>query len=154
MENLVNEASQAIKEISFKLSPHILDNFGLIEAIKNYAEKLKRSKMIDISIVSDFTQRLNKAIESILYRILCECINNTLKHAKANKIGIRVQKFQKKLKITYTDDGVGFDMDDVLNSKSGNGLFNMQNRIESINGYIVFNSRVGKGTKILIVVRI
>lgn len=154
MENLVNEASATIKEISFKLSPHILDNFGLIDAIKDYAEKLNRSKMIDIDIVGTIMQPLEKTVESTLYRILCECINNTVKHARANNITIKLQKFQKKMKISYADNGVGFDMDNVLNAKSGNGLFNMQNRIESINGYIVFNSGNGKGTKILIVVRI
>lgn len=154
MENLVNDASVAIKEISYKLSPHILENFGFIEAIKDFAEKLERSRDIKIEVETNFTKRLSKTSESVLYRVLSECINNTIKHAQASAIRIKIHKYQKKLKIHYADDGVGFNMDDVLNNKPGNGLYNMQNRIESINGYIVFNSQVGKGTKILIVVRL
>jgi signal transduction histidine kinase len=154
MENLVNEASVAIKEISFKLSPHILENFGFIEAIRDFAEKLKRSRDIDFQIESNFAKRLSKTSESVLYRILSECINNTIKHAEASEIRIKIHKYQKKLKIHYYDNGIGFNMDDVLNNKPGNGLYNMQNRVESINGFIVFNSQVGKGTKILIVVRL
>lgn len=154
MENLVNDASVAIKEISYKLSPHILENLGFIEAVKDFAEKLERSRDIIIEVETNFTKRLSKTAESVLYRVLCECINNTIKHAQASTIRIKIQKYQKKLKVHYTDNGVGFNMDDVLNNKPGNGLYNMQNRIESINGYIVFNSQVGKGTKILIVVRL
>lgn len=154
MENLVNEASVAIKEISYKLSPHILESFGFIEAVKDFAEKLERSRDIKIEVDTNFTKRLSKTSESVLYRVLCECINNTIKHAQASVIRIKIHKFQKKLKIHYADNGVGFNMDDVLNNKPGNGLYNMQNRIESINGYIVFNSQIGKGTKILIVIRL
>ncbi|HEX2936929.1 MAG TPA: PAS domain S-box protein [Bacteroidales bacterium] len=154
MESLVNEASVAIKEISYKLSPHILENLGFIEAVKDFAEKLERSRNIKIDVETNFKKRLSKTSESVIYRVLCECINNTIKHAQASTIRIKIHKYQKKLKIQYADNGVGFNMDDVLNNKPGNGLYNMQNRVESINGYIVFNSQVGKGTKILIVVRL
>ncbi|HEY4786993.1 MAG TPA: ATP-binding protein, partial [Bacteroidales bacterium] len=154
IEQLIGNASQTIKEISFKLSPHVLDNFGLIEAINTYAEKIKLSKGIDINITSNFPDRLDKTIETILYRILCECCNNTLKHANATKISLKFLKLDNNLKITYHDNGIGFMVENVLNMKTGNGLFNMQSRLQTISGSIDINSKPGAGTKITITVKL
>jgi signal transduction histidine kinase len=152
-EHLLDEASQAIREISFKLSPHILKNFGLVEAIKSYVEKIQKSKSIVIQIESRFDERFNEITETILYRILCECINNTVKHANASNIIINFKKFTDRYRILFLDDGIGFDVKAALNKKSGNGLFNIQSRLESINSKMFIKSKPELGTKIYLTIR-
>jgi PAS domain S-box-containing protein len=149
-ENLINDATQTIREISFKLSPHILTNFGLLEAIRTFAERIQHSRNIEIDITSNFADRFEKTTETILYRILCECINNTLKHACASKITISALQLNHELKIEYGDNGIGFRVETVIQKKTGNGLFNMQSRIQSINGSFVINSCPETGTNITI----
>lgn len=154
IERLINEASETIREISFKLSPHILNNFGLIEAIKTFAEKVQLAKNIDIEIAGNLAERIDITTETVLYRILCEFINNTVKHANATKIMIRIKRVEKKLRISYFDNGIGFDFENALVKKTGTGLFNMKSRLESINGSWIFNKQPENGTKIIITVRI
>jgi len=90
----------------------------------------------------------------VLYRILCECINNTVKHANATKVNIKINKLNKKLRISYIDNGIGFDLEEALLKKAGNGLFNMQSRLQSINGSWNIKSLPERGTKITITVKI
>jgi PAS domain S-box-containing protein len=153
-EKLINDAGETIREISFKLSPHVLKNFGLIEALQTFSEKVNQSKDLEISLNYNFTSRFEETIETVIYRILCECINNTIKHANASHITIKILKFITKVRITYTDDGNGFDTQKVFSQKKGNGLFNLQSRLQSINGHCVINSQPGKGVKIIISVKV
>jgi PAS domain S-box-containing protein len=153
-EKLINDAGETIREISFKLSPHVLKNFGLIEALQTFSEKVNQSKDLEISLNYNFTSRFEDTIETVIYRILCECINNTIKHANASHITIKILKFITKVRITYTDDGIGFDTQKVFSQKKGNGLFNLQSRLQSINGRCVINSQPGKGVKIMISVKV
>ena len=153
IEKLINDASQTIREISFNLSPHILNNFGLIEALKTFIEKIQLSKNIDIDITNTLTNRIDITTETVLYRIICECINNTIKHANASKIIIRIHKLDKKLRISYLDNGIGFDLEKALAKRAGTGLFNMESRLQSINGTWVIKSLPEQGTKIIITIR-
>ncbi|GAI77246.1 unnamed protein product, partial [marine sediment metagenome] len=79
MKTITNEALVSIKEISNNLSPHVLENFGLIKAIENFAKKTEILGEVTIQIKSDIEDmRFSHNIEIILYRVICELINNTL----------------------------------------------------------------------------
>jgi PAS domain S-box-containing protein len=148
IEKLLDEAMQTVREISFKLSPHILMNYGLVEAITLFANKVNSSAQVDITISTENIARFNDKAEIIAYRALCECINNTIKHANASKINIEMHVLNEILYITYVDNGKGFNVDEVMSSKKGIGLLNIQSRLQSINGTFDINSSLGIGTKI------
>jgi PAS domain S-box-containing protein len=150
IEQLVEESSSTIREISFKLSPHILQNYGLVEAVKTYIEKIKESSQIELQFDCNDMYRLSEKAETIIYRVLCECINNTLKHAFATKILIKMNITNDILNFEYEDNGKGFNANEVLEKRSGIGLLNMQSRIKSINGIFDLQSLPQKGTKIKI----
>jgi signal transduction histidine kinase len=152
-EQLINEASETIREISFKLSPHILENFGLIEALNAFKQKVTQSGKIEISLNYNFSSRFDETIETVIYRALCECINNTIKHAHASKIEISIFKFISKTKITYCDNGVGFDMEEIYNRKNSNGIFSLHSRLQSINGSTLIDSQPGNGVKIKFIIK-
>lgn len=150
IENLANMANQSVREVAFGLSPHILKDFGLVDALKSFIDKTRLNKNIPIEIRSSLTKRLEETTETILYRILIECINNTLKHSNANSIKINIIESEKYLDIEYQDDGVGFDLNDVTDKKFGMGLYNIQNRLKSINGKLLIFTQPGGGTLIKI----
>jgi signal transduction histidine kinase len=154
--NVINEAIGSIKEISNNLSPHVLSNFGLSSAIKNFASKINQSKSININFYSSVeSDRFEPNTEIVLYRATCELINNTLKHACADTININIQKHQRTLTIEYSDNGKGFDPDKKEPGEhKGMGLSNISSRIKTINGVFVLNSNPGEGMNALIKVKL
>jgi signal transduction histidine kinase len=100
---------------------------------------------IKISFQSKLNRRIDNEIEAALYRAVIECINNTLKHAKAKNITIDLEDTDSKLYLQYRDDGEGYDHAKILSERKGLGLFNLQNRIQSIGGRIKMTSIPGNG---------
>jgi PAS domain S-box-containing protein len=144
----INEAIALLKEIANNLSPHVLQRFGLINALQTYADQIKSSKEIEIVILTNLKTRLPDNLEINLYRILLESINNSIKHSHAKKILIKFKKEDKGLLINYSDNGKGFDVEDALKNGTGMGLFNMQNRINLLGGDIKVKSNINIGTDI------
>jgi len=133
---IVNETLINIKEISNNLSPHILNDFGLDNAIQSFIQKLNLSDDINITLeTKNLEGRLNQQIEVVMYRVVSELINNTIKHANANNIQIHITRENNSLNLVYIDDGIGFDPDKISNKKElGMGLHNILSRIKSLNG--------------------
>jgi len=132
----VNEALVSIKEISNNLSPHILNDFGLEKAIQSFTNKINVSQAINISFYAEnMKERLNHQIEVVIFRVVTELINNTIKHAKATNIEINLSREGKLLSLIYIDDGIGFDSKKInAGTSSGMGLYNVLSRIRSLNG--------------------
>lgn len=152
-ELVINEAIKSLKEISDNLSPHILNNFGLIRALNNFSNKINVARTLKINLESDLKdERFDNNVEVVLYRVVCELINNTIKHAKAKKIDLSLTKDGDYLSIIYKDDGKGFDVDKVINQPSGTGMgfSNIYSRINSLKGEINIESEQKKGTFVTI----
>ncbi len=147
----VDEAITQAKEIANNLSPHVLQRFGLANALKNYADRIKVNNNISIVIQSKINERLPADIEIMFYRILLECINNSIKHAKPENINIQLDKQDQKILVTYADNGKGFDVEKTVVSTKGMGLFNIKNRIKLIGGEMKIRSVIGRGTRIDII---
>jgi signal transduction histidine kinase len=153
-DHVITEAIRSLKEISNNLSPHVLDNFGLASAIKSFSGKVSSAQTIQISFHSNmFDDRLDYNTEVILYRVVCELINNTLKHANARHIEIDLTRHNRLITLVYSDDGKGFDVNEVLCGQSeGMGYSNIMTRIKSIKGIINIESDKEKGSKAIIIV--
>ncbi len=152
-EIVINEAIKSLKEISNNLSPHVLNNFGLLRALSNFANKINVNKSLRIKLNSNLKdERFDSNVEVVLYRVICELINNTIKHAHAKKIDISLTKEDEYLSITYKDDGKGFDVSKIIDqpSFSGMGFSNIYSRINSLKGEIDIASEQRKGTLVTI----
>lgn len=147
-EKLIDESARTVREISFKLSPHVLQNYGLVDATKSYAEKIKETSEIEIEIIGEKIERFDENAETIAYRVICECLNNTLKHAQASKITINIGSKNDVLEVKYSDNGKGFDVNETVSKHTGIGLLNMQSRIKSLNGFLEIKSTAENGTTI------
>lgn len=142
IEVTVEEAILSLSEISNKLSPHVLQNFGLTEAIKIFTNNIRKATSIDIQFESNLEERLSENIEITFYRSLTELMNNTIKHAKATTATIKLT-IDKNLTLTYSDNGIGFDK--TLVSSKGMGMFNLKNRIQSLGGSFDIYSKPSEG---------
>ena len=123
--------------------------------IFNFIENAKTAKEgIDFEFVIDedlSELELTSVFGMNIYRTLQEAVNNALKYANPTKILITVKKIENSLSLEIHDDGVGFDIETV---RKGNGLLNMQNRIESIGGIFTLHSESGKGTSVSILLHL
>lgn len=153
-EDILEDALTTVKEISNRLSPHLLLYYGLTSAIQSFIEKLGESSPIKITFQSNAVKRLGIEIEATLYRAVIECINNTIKHASARNIYIFLQDFGGRLQLLYQDDGIGFDLSEVLAARNGLGIFNLQTRIRIIRGKIIMHSKPGQGVDYQITVNL
>jgi len=144
-EEIVEEALTTVKEISNKLSPHLLTNYGLSSAIQSFANKLEETNAIRISFRSNANRRIVMEVEVALYRAIIECINNTIKYAKAKNIYIVLNDTGSQIQIQYKDDGIGFNIEKTLSERKGLGLYNLKNRIQTIGGKIEMFSEPGQG---------
>jgi PAS domain S-box-containing protein len=148
----IDDAIQTLREISNKLSPRILNSMGLIPALKYLINKFNETQKIKININCSIEKRYDSQIEVTLYRILAELINNTLKYANAQIINISISHdlTNKILYVSFSDDGIGFNLDDVIINKKGMGLYNIKQRIETLNGTINFDTEIGKSLMVYI----
>lgn len=153
---VVDEAIKSVKEISNNLSPHVLENFGLMRAVQNFVNKLNALKMINITLESNLgLKRFETNTEIVLYRVICELINNTIKHADAKHICIELNELNSCLLISYFDDGIGIDSQQLAKlSQGGMGISNIFSRISSIKGKVDIKSKPTEGLNVNITVEI
>jgi PAS domain S-box-containing protein len=147
----LKSAFNTLREISNNLSPHILHDFGLIKALERFVEQLPPLATQQINIESFCeTLRFEPNIEVALYRVITELINNSRKYGKAKHIGIKITESTDYIFVDYTDNGIGFNVDEALANRNGHGLINMQNRMKTLNGEIIINSGLNKGMQVFI----
>jgi signal transduction histidine kinase len=150
IEKTINESLKSLKEISDNLSPHVIEHFGLTKALRNFIQKINSSKTLFINFESEIDgSELNKDAEIVLYRVVCELINNTIKHAKASKIDMKIVLEKNIIVTKYCDDGIGFEVDNLFKpQEKGMGYYNIFSRISSLNGKVETFSDLGKGTSV------
>ncbi len=150
--HLVNEAIGTIKEISNNLSPHVLTNFGLSSAIAAFTAKINQTKAIEIDFKTNMeNQRLESDKEVVVYRAVCELINNAILHSGASRIEIELNKHEKFVTLQFYDNGRGFDTSTLSKEDTkGMGLSNIETRVKTVEGVFILESTPGKGTSALI----
>lgn len=146
--NLLDETVQEIRGISHNLMPPSLDN-GLVTAVENMCEELNYSHkniQFKLTISEDCKEhKLLKVKETVLYRIIQEIINNSLKYAQSKNIHINMDIKNKHLILHLSDNGVGFNVEEKLET-NGIGLKNIYERIKQLNGDLQLTSQINIGT--------
>jgi signal transduction histidine kinase len=151
LKHLLNDTIAETRVISFNLMPSVLNDFGVISAIKLLAEQAEKNSTTQIKFsYSQSINRLPKNIEITIYRIAQECINNCMKHANAKELNISLVHSENIIKLLIADNGKGFDLRKLRNKSVKNGINNMRSRTEINNGEFKISSRSEKGTKILV----
>lgn len=149
-KDLIRQLISDLKLLSTSLSSDKISKVGLMQALQNESEKIERTGVCkvqfiqhnDVPAVPD-----EKAI--IIYRMVQEILNNTLKHSEATQILLNVHYEKNKFTLIVTDNGKGFNVDHKMTdiSEPGDGLINMQKRAKMINATLALTSAIGQGTE-------
>ena len=148
----ISEAIENSRNITYDLSPPVLYELGLIEAVNWLTEKIKQKHNLQIDLKTELEELpLSESKLIIVYRVIQELFNNIIKHAHAGYACIVLKKAKNGVEIRISDNGKGFLPDKSAvpgNMKRGFGLFTVKERIQNISGEIAINSAPGKGTTI------
>ena len=150
LKNIIEIAIADISRISHNISPQILENYGLIIALENFISEINISENIKFNNNFEKINRFGLKEELTIYRTISELINNTLKHSKASLISINIYISGDMLNLEYKDNGIGFSVEEKMNSEHGMGLKNIENRIHSLEGTIILESTQNEGMKAII----
>ncbi len=150
IEEMAAVAQSEMRALLLHLRPVYLEGKGLEQGIRELIKELEIKVPLDIVCEIDPEIQLLKGVENHLFRIVQESISNTLRHAKAEKMEIRLQKRGDTVRLTLRDDGVGFELDE--SKLTSYGLSNMQERIVETGGSIQFITAPGKGMRIEVTV--
>jgi PAS domain S-box-containing protein len=145
ISTLIDQAIQETRNISFELAPAILIDFGLPATIDELVKRLSSPGMRIQAKVTGFRTREDMLLETTVFRVIQELINNCMKHSNANLIRLHV-KNTNHIEICVQDNGVGFNYQEQETFTSGSGLRSIKNRISLYNGELTINSAPGKGT--------
>lgn len=144
IQSMLTQAYLEVRLISHNLLPAELEKYGLIGALNNFIEEINRSEKIKIEFYAhEITAIENPKIELELYSVMMEILNNILKHSDAKNADIVLKKSNDILQLFIEDNGKGISNMDL----KGEGLKNIKNRIESLNGKLNIVSKISIGTK-------
>ncbi|MDQ2863264.1 MAG: PAS domain S-box protein [Bacteroidota bacterium] len=139
---------KTIQKISFAISPNTLDQFGLDATLEWLCKDFSSLNKIPCSFESDYNEEnFSKEIKTDLFRICQESFSNILDISKADEIRIRIQENDKRLQLSISDTGKGFE---VGEKKQSAGFINMKERVASINGKLKLHGKTGVGSRISI----
>ena len=148
--DMIAQVITSIRRISTQLRPAVLDDIGLVEAMKWQTDEFEKRYSIPVTAYfSDIPDNLQQTIAVALFRIYQETLTNIARHAEASHVEIRLTCDHQLLSLEVRDDGKGVD-EEVIGSKRTLGLLGMQERALMIGGEFEFSSQPGKGTTIKI----
>lgn len=149
---LLEQASNDARKISHNMMPGLLTKLGLYEAVEDLFEKISDTESLKVHVdIPEDLKRLPENNEIMVYRIIQELVNNTIKHAEAKNIRLCMQVREDQLDIGYSDDGKGFDYNEKIDSKSI-GLTSIQSRVNFLNGKMQVTSEPGQGASFRVLI--
>lgn len=154
IQSLLNTGIQSMSNFIQNLRPSLLDDLGLIPALRSLTNNLKQAAGIDIEFsVTGQERRLDNEVELLLFRIVQEALNNIGKHARATQASVTVAYAPRAMRLTISDNGRGFKLDVSTEDlpRSGKlGLMSMQERVWLLEGTLEIKSEPGQGTTLLV----
>jgi two-component system, sensor histidine kinase LadS len=147
--DITTDTLEDTRAMSYNLRPPILNTMGLTVAIQVLVEKMRESSnlKIDLKMEEPIDKLIHKDLEINVYRILQESFNNTIKHAKASKIELKILQKSNLLEINFQDNGIGYD---PSNMTIGQGVLGIKERVSLLKGTLNISSEKNTGTSIFI----
>jgi signal transduction histidine kinase len=145
-KNMLNDIIKEVRSLSKALNLDWVETISLEDFIKRELDKIGNLEFCTVDFSSyGPSLTLSKDQKLVLFRIIQECLNNAIKHAQPSTIAIEINAGKSPVEITIKDDGKGFDL---KQQSKGQGLRNLQYRMETIGGRLELNAAPGKGTQV------
>jgi signal transduction histidine kinase len=150
----VGELSHIVRNVSHRLHPKILDDLGLVVALRQLAEQFEERYCIPTRFSSrSVPEKVKAEIAVPLYRITQEALRNVTKHAGPARVNVALVGAPSTIELSVRDNGKGFDPA-CLPRSSGLGLVSMVERVAALHGQVKIDSRPGEGTRIHVSIRV
>ena len=151
--SVVKDLIRQTREMTFDMHPSMLDHFGLVPTLQQFAEDFKRRTGAGV-IVTESGDRLDLAnsLASYLFRAVKELVNNAVKHGNAREIIVAIHWIDGQMRTVIDDDGVGFDPVKALapQARRGLGLAGIDERLTSLGGSMRLESQLGSGARVIL----
>ena len=149
---LLNQVEDEVRRVAHELRPVILDDLGLMPALRFLGEGMAQRATIPIRVAGSTAGRLPPRVETGLYRIAQEALSNVARHAHATRASIEVERDGSEVRCRIRDDGRGFDPAAPARGEAGRGLGldSIRERLAPLGGALEIHSRPGAGTELLI----
>jgi signal transduction histidine kinase len=149
---LLDQIEVQLRRLSHELMPALLNDLGLVPALRYLSEGLAQRSQLQISIDAAPEQRLPRRVETTLYHVAKEALHNVIKHARATAVWIRFQRKDGSIGCHIRDNGLGFDPASmaVRRGEQGFGLIGMRERLSVVGGDLKIKSADGCGTELVI----
>jgi signal transduction histidine kinase len=150
VQEQLTSLSVDVHDLSRQLHPAILDDLGLVEALRSECAGFSRREGIAVTYYPiDVPSRLPKDMALCVYRVAQEALRNIAKHARVNEASVRLDGAGTELVLRVLDKGIGFDPAAVL-SQPGLGLSSMAERVRLVHGELSVISAKGEGTNVTV----
>jgi signal transduction histidine kinase len=148
LSTLIDQGIDLKRRIIENLRPSLLDHLGLASALQWYVDEACKAANIECSLrIAEGLERMPPDLEIALYRVVQESVTNIVKHARAKRIDLVVERTPKGLRVVVSDDGVGIP-DLEMAKRMSHGLAGMSHRVRSVHGTFDVRSHPGHGTRI------
>jgi PAS domain S-box-containing protein len=150
-QRLVSRSIRVVHQYARELRPAVLDDLGLIPALRSYIREMPERKGLRIRLsVSADVETLDSTRRTVLYRVTQEALTNVTRHARAKVVTIRIQRADNTVRLTVHDDGRSFQPERLLASPVNRrlGLLGMRERVEMVGGRFTIDSARGRGTTV------
>jgi signal transduction histidine kinase len=151
MAELAQASSRDIRRLIHDLRPVALDELGLVPALRQHLARCEQEHGLVIDLMADEGQRLAGPMETALFRIVQEAVNNVIRHAQARHVAVTLKRARERVTLQVVDDGQGFDAQ-LPRSGRHVGLWSMRERVEQLGGQFEVRSAPGRGTVISAVI--
>ncbi|MDO9156639.1 MAG: ATP-binding protein, partial [Sediminibacterium sp.] len=146
---LVNESCNEVRQVSHNMMPNALLLKGLVKAVQEFIGQINQ-RNVKINLTAEgLSESLPSHIETVLYRVIQESVNNVIKHAKASKLDISIIQSTDGIDVLIEDNGIGFNIAQTSQNE-GIGLSNIKSRIQYLEGTVEWNTSENNGTLVAI----
>lgn len=158
IEELARKTTKEIRHMLFTLRPLVLESEGLVAALQSMADKMKDTYSQNVIVQADpaIVESIESGKQAVVFYLAEEAVNNARKHARAAHIWVRLKKLREGLcLLEIEDDGAGFDVaavDSAYEKRGSLGMINMKERTELVNGLLRIDSKLGRGTRIRVLI--
>jgi signal transduction histidine kinase len=154
VRRLVLKAIDDIHRISYNLRPLLLDNFGLVSALRWFVQDFheRTGIKVELSVESEL-EALPSSLELLVFRVTQEALTNVSRHASATQASVLFTSSEQGVRLVIEDNGKGFDVREVMRRRDGRGglgIFGMKERVSTFNGILTILSSEQKGTKLVV----
>src|SRR5882757_5199524 len=149
---LLDQIEVQLRRLSHELMPALLNDLGLVPALRYLFEGLAQRSHLQISIDAVPEQRLPKRVETTLYHIAKEALHNVVRHAQATTVWIGFHRTADSIRCCIRDNGRGFNPASIASrqAEQGFGLMGIRERLSVVGGHLTINSANGQGTELVI----